>query len=96
MGRWLRSGLRRDLCAVVCAAESPTDRDLKREIETHYGASIRPRTFYGALEDLVEGDYLAVEADGVHDRYRLTDAGERALYEHYAWLRDCLGDPPAD
>lgn len=76
----------------VCAAGSPTDRDLKRDVETHYGTSIQPRTFYGALEDLVERDYLAVEADGIHDRYRLTDAGERALREHYAWVRDCLGE----
>ncbi|MFB6170345.1 MAG: helix-turn-helix transcriptional regulator [Haloarculaceae archaeon] len=90
MARWLQSGLRRDACAVVAALDDPSAQQVKRELERHYEGTVKPRTFYGALETLAEKGYLETRTEGIHDHYSLTDGGERALREHYAWLGDCL------
>lgn len=92
MGKWLQSGLRRDVCALVAARDDPTGQTLKTAIQRRYDQRIRPKTFRGALDELVRLGYLEREVDGVHDRYALTDEGEQALYEHYEWLREQLED----
>jgi len=92
MTKWLRSGLRRDICVVVAGtdAEAPTAQECKATLESRYDDRIEPKTFYGALDALTDAGYLARTVDGLQDRYELTDAGERALREQYAWLRDAL------
>jgi DNA-binding PadR family transcriptional regulator len=91
-GKWLRSGLRRDICVVVASAddEAPTAQECKAALESRYGDRIEPKTFYGALDTLTDGGHLDKRADGLHDRYALTEAGERALRDHYAWVKDVL------
>lgn len=86
MGRWLTSGLRRDVCAVIDGLERPTGQECKAALEDHYGERVTPRTFYGALDALVEAGHLRADEDGIHDRYALTEAGERALAAHREWL----------
>lgn len=90
--RWLHSGLRRDICAVVASLDDPTGQTCKTTLEARYDDHVTPKTFYGAVEALVESGHLASEVDGIHDCYRLTPAGERALRVHYAWLTDCLDE----
>jgi len=93
-GKWLRSGLRRDICIVVAGADddAPTAQQCKAALESKYGDRIEPKTFYGALDALTDAGYLERRADGLHDRYSLTTAGERALRDHHAWIEDALSD----
>jgi DNA-binding PadR family transcriptional regulator len=90
MSGWLASGLRRDVCIAVAGLDAPTDREVKREIEERYGKSVPPRRFYGALEELEKDGYLEREVEGIHDRFSLTDAGERALEAQYEWFGERL------
>jgi DNA-binding PadR family transcriptional regulator len=90
MSRWLRSGLRRDLCAVIYALEDPTGQTVKTALEDHYGDRLAPRNVHGALEELETSGYVTRTADGLHDRYALTDAGEAGLLDHHEWVRDCI------
>ncbi|MFB6101959.1 MAG: PadR family transcriptional regulator [Haloplanus sp.] len=92
MSKWLRSGLRRDICVVVASEGAPTAQECKAALESQYGDRIEPSTFYGALDTLVDRGHLTKTADGIHDRYELTDAGERGLRAHYAWVRAALDD----
>jgi len=92
MARWLRSGTRRDVCVLVAGAtdgELPAQK-LKTRLERHYDTRIEPKRFYGALEELERKGFLESRTDGLTDVYRLTEAGERRLRDHYAWLRDHL------
>jgi DNA-binding PadR family transcriptional regulator len=89
--KWLRSGLRRDICVVVAREGSPTAQECKAALESHYDDRIDPSTFYGALGTLTDTGHLVETADGIHDRYALTDAGERALRDHYDWVAETLG-----
>jgi DNA-binding PadR family transcriptional regulator len=91
-GKWLRSGLRRDICVVVASADEPTAQECKATLESQYDDRIEPKTFYGALDALTDAGHLDQRADGLHDRYSLTAAGERALRDHYAWVEDALAD----
>ncbi|MFB6125358.1 MAG: PadR family transcriptional regulator [Halanaeroarchaeum sp.] len=86
MGKWLRSGLRRDICYEVDARDRPTGQSIKRGVEAQYDERIPPRRFHGALDALVDTGHLAAEPDGVHDRYWLTAAGANALEAHRAWV----------
>lgn len=86
MPAWLRSGLRRDICAFVFARDAPTGQRLKSAVESHYDERIEPKSFYGAIDALVDTGHLVRETDGLADRYRLTDAGERALLVHRKWF----------
>jgi len=86
MTRWLHSGLRRDVCFVVSTLDRPTEQGVKRTLESHYDERIEPGEFRGALEALVDTGHLATEPDSVHDRYWLTDAGDRALERHREWV----------
>ncbi|MFC6726128.1 PadR family transcriptional regulator [Halobium palmae] len=88
MAKWLQSGLRRDICVVVAGLDEPTDRAVKRGIETKYGETVRPKTFHGAMRELVEIGYLDEEADGLQDRYALTELGRDRLAEQFEWMRE--------
>jgi DNA-binding PadR family transcriptional regulator len=92
MAKWLRSGLRRDVCVVVASEGTPTAQECKAALESHYGDRIDPKTFYGALEALTDRGHLTRRAEGIDDRYELTEGGERALADHRAWLRAALSD----
>ncbi len=86
MARWLSSGLRRDLCVVICALVEPTEQECKAELEAHYGEHVPPERVYGALDRLVEAGHVERREAGIHDRHELTPAGRRALVEHCEWL----------
>jgi len=89
-GKWLRSGLRRDICVVVASADEPTGQECKAALESRYGDRLEPKRFYGALDALTNAGHLEKSVDGLQDRYALTAAGQRALRDHYAWVRTCL------
>lgn len=88
MTRFLVSGLRRDILVLIYSLEAPRDQELKRELEAHYETRVKPQEFYGALDRLVENGFVSKSADGVHDRFELTEAGERALLDHVEWIVD--------
>jgi DNA-binding PadR family transcriptional regulator len=91
-GKWLRSGLRRDICVVVASEDDPTAQECKATVESRYDDRIDPKTFYGALDALTDAGHLEKTVDGLHDQFELTAAGERALRDHYAWVRERLDD----
>ncbi len=88
MTKWLHSGRRRDLCALLYDAGELRAQSLKSRLESHYDERIDPGSFYGTLTSLVEAGFLDRHTEGIADVYALTDAGERALLDHYAWLTD--------
>jgi DNA-binding PadR family transcriptional regulator len=88
--RWLQSGLRRDICVIVAGLDDPTGQEAKAALERHYDDRVRPKTFHGALEALVDSGFLSRTQDGLADRYALTDAGRRRLVEHHAWVESTL------
>ncbi|WP_435360669.1 PadR family transcriptional regulator [Haloarchaeobius sp. DFWS5] len=90
MTKWLQSGRRRDLCAILADAEALPAQRLKTRLERHYDERIEPKSFYGALEVMVDDGFFERRTEGIHDVYALTDAGERLLREHYDWLSMCL------
>ncbi|WP_338740055.1 PadR family transcriptional regulator [Haloplanus salilacus] len=92
MAKWLRSGLRRDICVVVASEGSQTAQECKAALESRYDERLDPATFYGALEALTDAGHLDRTVEGLHDRCELTDAGERALADHYDWVRSSLSD----
>jgi DNA-binding PadR family transcriptional regulator len=85
MTRFLQSGRRRDVCALL-AGEQLQAQALKSRLESHYDERIDPRSFYAALESLQDNGFLERQEDGIHDVYVLTDAGESRLREHHEWL----------
>ncbi|WP_459823380.1 PadR family transcriptional regulator [Halorubrum luteum] len=92
MTKWLHSGRRRDICAILYDAGELRAQSLKNRIETHYDERIDPGSFYGTMSALVDSGHLERRTEGIADVYALTDAGERALLDHYAWLSERLGD----
>jgi DNA-binding PadR family transcriptional regulator len=86
MSKWLQSGMRRDICALLYGRELRR-QELKSAVESHYGERIEPDRFYGALEKLVGAGFVDKRTEGLHDVYALTDAGERAVTSHVEWLR---------
>jgi len=97
MTKWLHSGRRRDLCALLYDAGELRAQSLKSRLESHYDERIDPRSFYATLTSLVESGFLDRRTEGLADVYALTDAGERALLDHYAWLSDRIdGGSPDD
>ncbi|MFD1569314.1 PadR family transcriptional regulator [Halorubrum laminariae] len=86
MTKWLHSGRRRDLCALLYDAGELRAQSLKSRLESHYDERIDPGSFYGTLTSLVESGFLDRHTEGIADVYALTDAGERALLDHYEWL----------
>ncbi|WP_459192537.1 PadR family transcriptional regulator [Halosimplex sp. J119] len=90
MTKWLQSGRRRDLL-IILAGEGPLHgQALKTRIESHYDERIEPRSFYGALDTLVDNGHLELREAGIHDEYALTDAGRRMVDEQFEWMRDHL------
>ena len=95
MTKWLHSGRRRDLCAILYDAGELRAQPLKNRLESHYDERIDPGSFYATLNSLVEAGFLDRRTVGISDVYALTDAGERALRDHYEWLSALIeGDPP--
>jgi DNA-binding PadR family transcriptional regulator len=86
MTKWLHSGRRRDLCALLYDAGELRAQSLKNRLESHYDERIDPGSFYATLNSLVESGHLDRRTEGIADVYALTDAGERALRDHYDWL----------
>jgi len=100
MTKWLHSGRRRDLCALLYDAGELRAQSLKSRLESHYDERIDPQSFYATLTSLVESGFLDRRTEGLADVYALTDAGERALLDHYEWLSERIGggapdEPPA-
>jgi len=91
MSKFLQSGRRRDICALL-AGERLQAQALKSRLESHYDERIEPKSFYGALDALEDGGFVETHAEGIHDVYTLTDAGEVRLREHYEWLGEQLGE----
>jgi DNA-binding PadR family transcriptional regulator len=90
MSKFLQSGRRRDICALL-AGERLQAQALKSRLEDHYDERIEPKSFYGALDALEDNGFVDTETEGIHDVYVLTGAGEQRLREHYAWLGGQLG-----
>lgn len=88
MSQWLQSGLRRDLCVLIASLEDPTDQECKAALESHYEKRLSQRRVFDALDALVDSGHARAIADGLHDRYELTDAGRAALDAHYEWLTE--------
>lgn len=93
MAKFLASGLRRDLLVLVRSMEDPRAQVLKRALESHYEERITPRDFHGTMDALCQTGFLTRTADGVHDRYSLTQGGERSLMSHYDWMQSHVEDP---
>ncbi|MFC3477234.1 PadR family transcriptional regulator [Halobacterium litoreum] len=91
MSKWLESGLRRDVCVVVCGEGDPTQQAVKRAIERKNDDRIRPKRFNGAVKKLESAGILERTPDGLHDRLSLTEAGETRLREHREWEAEYLG-----
>ncbi len=90
MGQWLHSGRRRDLCVLLYGTDGLRAQELKTRLETHYEQRIEPTQFRRALEQLVDQGHVTQEADGIQERYRLTNAGQAALEAHERWRQDEL------
>lgn len=90
MGRWLHSGLRRDICVVVASLGSGTDREVKAALEREYDERVSPSQFQGAVDALVRQGHLERSVDGLQDRVTLSAAGREAVENHYAWVERCL------
>jgi len=91
MTKWFHSGRRRDLCALLYEAGELRAQSLKSRLESHYDERIDPGSFYATLRSLIESGFLDRRTEGIADVYTLTDAGERALLDHYAWLSERVG-----
>ncbi|WP_134670627.1 helix-turn-helix transcriptional regulator [Halorussus marinus] len=90
MTKWLQSGRRRDLCALLYEADQLHGQRLKTALEAHYDERIESKSFYGAMDSLIDGGFVEKRTDGIHDAYALTEAGERAVEDHYEWLGERL------
>ena len=100
MSQWLQSGRRRDICALLYDAGTRRGQQLKTDLDAAYDTRIDPNAFYGSLKALVDLGLVARRTDGIHDVYRLTDAGIDGVESHYAWLSARLDggshDTPTD
>jgi len=90
--KWIQSGRRRDLCYLLYEEGPLQAQALKSRLESHYDERIDPKSFYGALDALVETGHLELRESGIHDEYALTDAGRELLEEHVTWVRERAGD----
>jgi DNA-binding PadR family transcriptional regulator len=92
MAKWLQSGRRRDLCLILYDEGALHGQALKSRLESHYEERIDPKSFYGALDTLVDGGHLELRESGIHDEYLLSDAGRAMLEAHVDWVRERVGD----
>jgi len=88
MAKWLQSGRRRDICALLYDEGPLRGQSLKTRLEDHYDARIDSQSFYAGLESLAEKGFVERTTDGIHDAYVLTDAGERRVRDHFEWMRE--------
>lgn len=88
MTKWLQSGRRRDMCALLYDEGPLRGQSLKTRIEDHYDARIDSKSFYAALESLADKGFVETTTEGIHDAYVLTAAGERRVEEHFEWMRE--------
>lgn len=95
MPKWLQSGRRRDLVYILYDEGPLHGQALKSRLESHYSERIDPKSFYGALDALVEGGHLELQESGIHDEYLLTDAGRRMVEGHVDWVRERTRDQRA-
>ena len=96
MTQWLQSGRRRDICALLYDAGTLRGQKLKSELEAAYDTRIDPTAFYGSLDALVDRGLVAKRTDGIHDVYRLTDAGIEGVESYHAWLSARVDGAPPD
>jgi len=85
MTQFLQSGRRRDICAIL-AGESLQAQALKSRLESTAETRIDPKSFYGALDALEDQGFVQTRTEGIHDVYKLTEAGAARLDEHLDWL----------
>jgi DNA-binding PadR family transcriptional regulator len=88
MAKWLQSGRRRDLCIVLYDGGPLHGQALKSRLESHYDERIDPKSFYGALDALVETGHLEMQESGIHDEYRLTEPGREMVRDQFEWMRE--------
>ncbi|GAB3412355.1 hypothetical protein GCM10027435_04980 [Haloparvum alkalitolerans] len=96
MPRWLHSGRRRDICALVHEAGEIRAQALKSRLAEHADERVDPRTFRQTLDALENRGFLAARVDGIADVYRLTDEGEKRLLDHYEWLTERIENAAAE
>jgi DNA-binding PadR family transcriptional regulator len=70
MAKFLPSGRRRDICALL-ADEPLQAQALKSRLESHYDERIEPKSFYGALDALAD-------SGGLRNRGVTAEAASRA------------------
>lgn len=92
MTKWLQSGRRRDICYLLYDEGPLQAQALKSRLESHYAERIDPKSFYGALDSLVENGHLELREAGIHDEYVLSAAGRELLETHVSWVRERVGD----
>ncbi|PSP76567.1 multidrug DMT transporter permease [Halobacteriales archaeon QS_1_68_20] len=91
MGKWLQSGVRRDVCVTLYGAGELRLKELETRVEDHYGERFEPERFRRKVEKLVKAGHLERRTEGIHDVYALTDAGREALEAHVEWVREETG-----
>ncbi|WP_254537520.1 PadR family transcriptional regulator [Halomarina litorea] len=98
--KWLESGTRRDICALLYRGGELRGQALKTHLERHYDLQLDPKRFYDRMDALVSAGHVEKRADGLHDVYALTEQGERRLLDHHEWLSGCVeagkGDGDSD
>jgi DNA-binding PadR family transcriptional regulator len=87
MTRWLQSGRRRDLCVLLYDDGPLRGQSLKTRLEDHYDARIDSKSFYGAMDSLIDKKFVEKRTEGIHDAYALTEAGEKRVEEHFEWMQ---------
>ena len=88
--KWLESGTRRDLCALLYREGELRGQALKTRLERRYDAALDSKRFYNRLDALTSAGHVERRVDGLHDVYALTEEGERRLLDHYGWFADCV------
>ncbi|MFB6311790.1 MAG: PadR family transcriptional regulator, partial [Salinirussus sp.] len=83
MTKFLQSGRRRDIVAIL-AGERLQAGAIKARLADHDDERIDPKSFYASLDALEDAGFVRREAEGIHDVYELTEAGEARLREHHA------------
>lgn len=91
MGKWLRSGVRRDACLLLYGAGELRLKELETRLQDHYDERFDPERFRRKVEKLVDRGHLERRTEGLHDVYALTEEGERAVEAHLSWARDQTG-----
>jgi DNA-binding PadR family transcriptional regulator len=95
MTKWLQSGRRRDLCALLYEAGPLRGQSLKTRLEDDYDTYIDSKSFYGALDSLIQQGFVEKRTEGIHETYALTEAGERRVEEHFEWMREKVAKEPS-